>query len=420
MQDTHTIQRTAESQTNWLGRLVKTQVFKHLARIKHGALIVHDQGHKHTLGDPNQGPSIEVTVHAEDFYWDLALQGSVGAGAAYMKGHWDCSDLTGFIQLFVKNRDLVDQMEGGSAWVKNQLLKVGHRLNKNTRAGSRKNIADHYDLGNDLFATFLDPHMMYSSAMYANPNEPLAIASERKLRAVCEKLDLKPEDHLLEIGTGWGGLAVFAAATYGCRVTTTTISQEQYQAAKKRVSDAGLEDQVTVLDLDYRDLTGTYDKVVSIEMIEAVGHHFLPNYCEQIDHLLAPDGLALIQAITIEDSRYQQALKSIDFIKKYIFPGSFIPSVTAILNATTDHTTMKLVHLEDFGTSYAHTLRDWAQAFNASSDDLQAMGYDEAFQRLWNFYFSYCEGGFLERVISVVHLVLAKPQNRRQSMLSAL
>ena len=333
-----------------------------------------------------------------------------------MAGDWDTDDLTALIRVFVKNRDLLDSMEGGSARFKNALLKVGHFFNKNTLSGSRKNIAGHYDLGNDLFELFLDSRMMYSSAIYAHEHEDLETASERKLRVICEKLQLTADDHLIEIGTGWGGFAVYAAKNYGCRVTTTTISNEQHEYAAQQIKKHQLEDRITLLKKDYRDLEGTYDKLVSIEMIEAVGHHYLDTYLKKCNDLLKADGLALIQAITIEDCRYQQALKSVDFIKKYIFPGSFIPSVGAITTANARSTEMKLVNLEDFGESYAHTLRDWHQRFNDRVDEAAALGYDTTFQRMWRFYFSYCEGGFLERAISDVHLLFAKPANRRPSI----
>ena len=262
--------------------------------------------------------------------------------------------------------------------------------------------------------------MMYSSAIYKSADDSLEQASELKLKTICEKLDLKPEDNLIEIGTGWGGLAVYAAKNYGCHVTTTTISEEQYQYAKQLVADNNLNDKVTLLKQDYRNLSGTYNKLVSIEMIEAVGHHYLSTYLKKCNDLLSDDGLALIQAITIEDHRYQQALKSVDFIKKYIFPGSFIPSVSEILRVNTESTKMKLFNMEDFGISYAHTLHAWKKGFNKQINTVEELGYDQQFQRMWNFYLSYCEGGFIERSISVVHLLFTKPASQRQQILSVI
>ncbi len=370
------------------------------------------------FGDQSSDLQASLILHNEQFFTEVAFQGSVGAAESYMAGDWECEDLTALVQIFVRNRDLLDQMEGGMASFKNALLKIGHFFNKNTLRGSRKNIAGHYDLGNDLFEQFLDSRMMYSSAVYAKPDDDLEAASERKLRIICEKLELSPDDHLLEIGTGWGGFAIYAAQNYGCKITTTTISQEQHDYAAKRIDELGLENQITLLQQDYRLLKGQYDKLVSIEMIEAVGHHYLNTYLKKCNDLLKPDGLALIQAITIEDCRYQMALKSVDFIKKYIFPGSFIPSVGAVLSVNAEVTQMKLVNLEDFGESYAHTLRAWQQKFNDSTETIEKLGYTEAFQRMWRFYLSYCEGGFWERAISNVHMLFAKPNNKRAAILA--
>jgi cyclopropane-fatty-acyl-phospholipid synthase len=253
---------------------------------------------------------------------------------------------------------------------------------------------------------------MYSSAYWQGPQDTLDVASRRKLQLVCQKLKLSPQDHLLEIGTGWGALAVYAAAHCGCRVTTTTISREQHTAACERVARAGVADRVTVLFEDYRTLTGAYDKLVSIEMIEAVGADFLDTYFAQVGRLLKPDGLALIQAITIEDHRYQQALRAVDFVKRYVFPGSFIPSVEALLAAKTRTSDLAVVGLEDFGLSYARTLSAWRQRFVAAIPQVRALGFDDRFIRLWDYYLAYCEGGFRERSVGVMHLVLAKPGYR--------
>jgi cyclopropane-fatty-acyl-phospholipid synthase len=303
-------------------------------------------------------------------------------------------------------------METGWARLGAWLLRRWHSLRRNTPAGSRRNIAAHYDLGNEFFALFLSADQMYSSAYWQGPQDTLDVASRRKLQLVCHKLKLSPHDHLLEIGTGWGALAVYAAAHYGCRVTTTTISREQHVAACERVARAGVADRVTVLLEDYRTLTGTYDKLVSIEMIEAVGADFLDSYFFQVGRLLKPEGLALIQAITIEDHRYQQALKAVDFIKRHVFPGSFIPSGEALLSAKTRASDLGVVGLEDFGHSYARTLSAWRQRFVAAIPRVRELGFDDRFIRLWDYYLAYCEGGFRERSIGVMHLVLAKPGYR--------
>jgi cyclopropane-fatty-acyl-phospholipid synthase len=260
---------------------------------------------------------------------------------------------------------------------------------------------------------------MYSSAIFATPEESLEAASFRKLERIGRKLDLKPSDHLVEIGTGWGGMALHAAKHFGCRVTTTTISKEQHALATERVAKAGLADRVTLLLEDYRDLTGTYDKLVSIEMIEAIGHQYLDTYLAKCASLLKPDGLAMVQAITIEDHRYEQALHSVDFIKRHIFPGSFIPSISAITGAMGRSTDLRLVSQEDFGPSYALTLRHWRERFMAKLADVRALGYDERFIRMWEFYLAYCEGGFLERSIGVSQLLFARPMNRREAWIPA-
>ncbi len=397
---------------------IKKQVLKHLADLKDARLTLKSTSETFTFGEEGTDLDVVIELHNENFYSEVAFQGSVGAAESYIAGDWDCNDLTQLIQVFVRNRELLDGMEGGSAWVKNAILKIGHFFNRNTLSGSRKNIAGHYDLGNDLFEHFLDSRMMYSSAIYKDEHEDLADASERKLRVICEKLQLNESDHVVEIGTGWGGFAVYAAQNYGCQITTTTISTEQHQYTEALIKKLGLTDQITLLKQDYRLLEGSFDKLVSIEMIEAVGHHYLPTYLKKCNDLLKPDGMALIQAITIEDHRYEMALNSVDFIKKYIFPGSFIPSVGAILGANAKTTEMKLVNLEDFGVSYAYTLRDWQNNFNQNIQAIESCGYQQDFQRMWRFYLSYCEGGFLERAISDVHMVFAKSNNRREAILA--
>jgi cyclopropane-fatty-acyl-phospholipid synthase len=286
-------------------------------------------------------------------------------------------------------------------------------LKRNTLAGSRRNIAAHYDLGNEFFRLFLSPDLMYSSALFEESVEDtLARASTRKLERIGGQLELKPTDHVVEIGSGWGGFALFAAARYGCRVTTTTLSREQANLAHERVRAAGLEDRVTVLTQDYRELEGQFDKLVSIEMIEAIGSEYLETYFAQLTRLLRPQGLALLQAITIEDHRYAQALRSVDFIKRHVFPGSFIPSIQAMLTAKARVSDLALIDLKDFGLSYARTLAAWRAAFLARLDAVRALGFDERFLRLWDFYLAYCEGGFRERAIGVAQLTFARPLYR--------
>jgi len=392
-----------------LDAFLRRRLLAQLAPMHDGQLRVRDAFGEVLLGD-GQGP-LQATVTIDDpaFYRKVAAQGSVGAGESYIHGDWRCDDLVALVRLLVRNRDLLDGMERGPARAAGWLLRGWNRLRRNSREGSRRNIAAHYDLGNDFFALFLSPDLMYSSALYAQADEPLEVASTRKLDRICHQLQLQPDDRVVEIGTGWGGFAVHAARHYGCHVTTTTISAEQHALAVQRVQDAGLQERVTVLMQDYRDLQGQFDKLVSIEMIEAIGAEFLDTYMGTLQRLLKPDGVALLQAITIEDHRYEQARRSVDYIKRFVFPGSFIPSINAIMAAKTRASDLQLIAQQDFGHSYALTLRAWRQRFLAQRATVQAQGFDERFCRLWEFYLAYCEGGFLERSIGVSHLLLARP-----------
>lgn len=401
-------------------RFLRARLLERLARLRHVRLRVSDPCETVELGaaeDPTV-PVLTLEVLDPAFYRLVAAGGSVGAAEAYIDGLWRCSApgadggqaLVELVRALVRNRDLLDGLESGFARVGGTALRAWHAARRNTRAGSRRNIAAHYDLGNDFFGLFLSEDLMYSSAMWRGRADTLEAASARKLETICRRLRLKPSDHIVEIGTGWGGFALYAARHYGCRVTTTTISREQHAYALRQVAAAGLEERVEVLREDYRDLTGCYDKLVSIEMIEAVGARYLETYFGVIGRLLKPDGLALLQAITIEDHRYHQALNSVDFIKRHVFPGSFIPSTNAMLAAKTRSSDLGLVALEDFGDSYARTLAAWRERFTARLPQVRAQGFDERFIRLWEFYLAYCEGGFRERSIGVAHLVLAKPR----------
>lgn len=391
-----------------LQRLIRNQFLKKLSGLNHGRLELAEQDGSQTLGDLHGRSFGTLTVDSTDFYSKLAVNGSVGAAESYMDGDWRSEQLVDIMRLLIKNRKLVDDMESGSARLAGWSMKVLHRFRRNTKSGSRKNIAAHYDLGNDLFSLFLDPSMMYSSAVYDRPDLSLEQAQQRKLQLICEKLQLTESDHLLEIGTGWGAMAIHAAKHFGCRVTTTTISQEQYDLAKTRVEAEGLSDRITLLFNDYRDLTGHFDKLVSIEMIEAIGHQFQDVYFKKCASLLKPGGLALIQAITIEDHRYQQALHSVDFIKRYIFPGSYIPCVSSMVGSAAKAGELRLVGLQDIGASYAKTLHEWRRRFNQRQAEVLALGYDMRFIRMWDFYLAYCEAGFLEDSISDVHMLFAK------------
>ncbi len=404
-----------------LDRALRQRLLATLDDLQGGRVTVRDGLGETTVGEDAGEATLQVHLDVFDpgFYRAIAANGSVGAGEAYMDGLWHCDDLVALVRLLVRNRDRLDAMETGLARLGGWAMRLLHTFKRNTRTGSRRNIAAHYDLGNELFKLFLDDELMYSSAVFAHDDESLETAQRRKLERICRKLDLQPGDHLVEIGTGWGGMALYAARHFGCRVTTTTISKEQHALAVERVAAAGLSDRVTVLQQDYRDLQGQYDKLVSIEMIEAIGHQYLDTYLAKCASLLKPEGLALIQAITIEDRRYAQALRSVDFIKRHIFPGSFIPCVSAIASASARASDLRLINLEDIGPSYALTLRHWRQRFFARLDSVRSQGYDQRFIRMWEFYLCYCEGGFIERSIGDVHLLFARPGNRRDQYLPA-
>jgi cyclopropane-fatty-acyl-phospholipid synthase len=301
-------------------------------------------------------------------------------------------------------------MDSRWAWLSTPFLKLFHFWNRNSKAGSARNIAAHYDIGNELYKLMLDETMAYSCGIFRTPQSSLYEASVEKFDAACRKLNLKSTDHLLEIGTGWGGMAIHAAKNYGCKVTTTTISRQQYELAKQKVIEAGLQDRITLLLDDYRDLQGQYDKLVSIEMIEAVGANYLDTYLAKCASLLKPEGAMLLQAITLQDQFYKQALKSVDFIQRYIFPGSFIPSVTAICNSLSVATDFKVAHLEDIGPHYATTLRHWRERFFGALPQIRGLGYSDSFIRMWEYYLCYCEGGFTERQLGVAQILLTKPR----------
>jgi len=412
MEEELMIDRAQAGEFTAFDRMLRQRVLSQLGALHAGRIVLEDACGTVQIGQSGAGPVVRVWVTSPEFYPAVAAHGSVGAGEAYMAGHWYSDDLVGLVRMLVRNRDVLDGMETGWARFGGWALRGWHWMRRNSQSGSRRNIAAHYDLGNDFFSLFLSQDQMYSAAYWEGTQDTLEAASRRKLELVCGRLKLTPEDHLIEIGSGWGALAVYAAAHYGCRVTTTTISREQYRAACDRITGAGVADRVTVLLADYRTLTGTYDKLVSIEMIEAVGAQYLDTYFAKIGRLLKPDGLALIQAITIEDHRYRQALRAVDFIKRHVFPGSFIPSVAAMLAAKTRVSDLALVEFEDFGISYARTLAAWRERFRSRLAKVRALGFDERFVRMWDFYLAYCEGGFRERSIGVAHLLFAKPGYR--------
>ena len=393
-----------------LDNLARRMVLKQLGRLKTGSLQLVEEGFSITFGEiADAGLCARIEVIDGSFYSDIAFGGSVGAGEAYMRGSWQCDDLVSLVRILLRNRDVLDNMEKGTAWLTRSLQRFFHWINRNTREGARRNIAAHYDLGNDFFALWLDESMMYSSAMFEHEGQSLADAQVHRLNVVCEKLALKPEDHVIEIGTGWGGFAIYAAQNYGCRVTTTTISKQQYEMAWQRINEAGLQDRIELLLEDYRDLEGSYDKLVSIEMIEAIGSDQYDTYFGQCSRLLRPGGRMLIQAITIADDQYANAQKNVDFIRRYIFPGSCLPSLKVMMETIAKVSDMVVTTVEDIGQDYALTLNHWRGNFFSRVHEVVKMGYPDEFIWMWEFYLCYCEGGFIEGAISDVHLVAEKP-----------
>ena len=391
-----------------LEKNAKRIVLNRLETLEVGRLIL-DTSSGGLIFGTGEEPSATVRVHDEAFYPALAFGGHLGAAESYVAGDWSTDDLTELIRLFLRNRNAMEGLETGFARFAQPLRNLLHALNRNTRKGSRRNIAAHYDLSNEFFSLFLDRTMTYSCGVFEEPINSLEEASIAKYDRLCRKLEIDSSDHVVEIGTGWGGFAIHAAEKYGCRVTTCTISKEQHKLATERITNAGLSDRVTVLLQDYRDLEGTFDKLISIEMIEAVGHQYFKAYFEKCANLLKPHGRAAIQAITIQDRFYEDALREVDFIKKYIFPGSCMTAVSVLSGAAKD-TDLRLVHLEDITPHYAQTLALWRENFLSNWNRIKPLGFSEEFRRLWEFYFCYCEGGFREAVLGDVQLLFAKPR----------
>jgi len=400
-------------------RIARRGCLARLEGITVGRLTVRDGSGSVSFGQsaPDRELDIQIRVDDPSAWLDLASGGTIGAAEAYMQGKWHSNDLAGIMRLLAVNRQVMDGLEGGLARISQPLLRLAHWVRRNSRRGSRRNIHAHYDLGDELFSLFLDPTMMYSSAVYPAAHSSLETAAVHKLDLICRKLALGPDDHLLEIGTGWGGLALHAAKHYGCRVTTTTISANQLQFARRRVAEAGLGERVKVISQDYRDLSGQYDKLVSVEMIEAVGLRYLDTYFRACSERLKPCGRMLLQAIVIADRHYDQARRSVDFIQKYIFPGGALPSMAALMQSVARVSDLQITDLHDIGLDYARTLEDWRARFLARLNEVRALGYPDEFIRMWEWYLAYCEGGFRERATSAVQVVFDKPASRLHARL---
>lgn len=385
-------------------RLARWLLFRLLGGLQQGSLTLREGGQTFHFGDSGASLRAEVNVLSTGVYWRLLTGGSLAAAEAWMDGDWETQQLTPLLEILALNAQVLGRLESGFRLFARPIERLRHWTRRNHRQQARENIAAHYDLGNQFYAHFLDDELLYSSALFTADGQDLADAQQAKMARLCEQLALAPGDHLLEIGTGWGAMAEYAARHYGCRVTTTTLSQEQYDWANARIARAGLQDRVQVLLCDYRDLTGEFDKLVSVEMIEAVGQRYLPAFFRTCQARLRPGGKMAIQAITIQDQRYRDYSKSVDFIQRYIFPGGFLPSVTAMSQLMTRHTDFVVRNLFDMGPDYARTLAHWRQRFVHAWQDIERLGFDDRFRRMWLYYFGYCEAGFNARTISVVQL----------------
>jgi cyclopropane-fatty-acyl-phospholipid synthase len=399
----------ADSSGNALDALCRRLVLRSLEALRCGEVHMLEGSRTVRFGEENSALSASVRVRDPRFYRRVALNGSLGAAESYIRGFWQCDDLVSLVRIFCRNAAATAQMEKGVARLLGFLKIAAHRMRRNTIRGSRQNITDHYDLGNEFFALFLDPTLAYSCAVFPESRATLHQASAAKFDRICRKLDLNEKDHVLEIGTGWGGFALHAAQRYGCRVTTTTISRRQYEFVKKMVQDKGIASRIRVLQEDYRSLRGRYDKIVSIEMIEAVGYEYFDTYFGKCSELLHPDGRMLLQAITFPDQDYPRYRRSADFIQKYIFPGGCLPSLGSICSSVGRSTDLRIVGLEDITRHYPETLARWRENFHGHLEEIRALGFSEEFIRTWDYYFCYCEGGFRERAIGDIQVVLAKP-----------
>jgi cyclopropane-fatty-acyl-phospholipid synthase len=396
--------------TSFLQGFIRNLFWRRMEKLRHGRLLCIEGGQRRVFGDSGETP-LAATIEIRDplFFRYVIFGGSLGAAEAYIEGLWECDNLVTLVRIFCCNADVLQGIDKGTAWFLNFLRTAAHRTRRNTLSGSRRNIAAHYDLGNDFFSLFLDETLAYSCAIFPERESSLHEASIAKFDRICQKLELSEKDHVLEIGSGWGGFALHAASRCGCHVTALTISRRQHEFTVKRVKEAGLTDRICVLLQDYRDHEGAYDKLVSVEMIEAVGHQYFDTYFAKCSGLLKPNGRMLLQAIVFPDQQYERYRRSVDFIQKYIFPGGCLPSVGEICRSIGRSSDFRLSHLEDITPHYAETLARWRQRFRIESGRIRNLGFNDAFIRTWEFYFCYCEGGFREHAIGDVQILLTKP-----------
>jgi len=397
--------------THFGSALFKMSVFNLLKRISDGQLLIVDGSDERKFG--SKGMKVSLIIHDKRAYSKLLLGGPIGAAEAYMLGYWSTDNLTGLIRIFLRNRKELEDFNTKASMIKRPLHSFFHRMHRDTLSQSKENISAHYDLGNDFFQLFLDPSLTYSSGYFCDFRDTMEEASLQKVDRICRKLELKPEDEVLEIGTGWGSFALHAATHYGCNITTTTISDEQYEHVLKAVRDRSLEQQVTVLKKDYRSIKGQYGKIVSIEMIEAVGLEYMPTFFRACSQLLKPGGSMLIQAITISEDRFESAKNSVDFIQRYIFPGGALPSVELLMGES-QQANLRPFGVEDMTEHYAETMLRWRMKFEENFNEIKDLGCGDTFLRMWDYYLCYCEGGFLERAIGCVHMQFQKTESGRE------
>ncbi len=398
----------ADKPLSWWQNKCRNVLLRYLEKFTQGKLIFRDAYGEFIFGEPEAELSADIQIKENDFYPKVVRGGGIAFAESFIEQHWQTSDLVSLLRVFAKNQQQSDALEKFTGLLSKAKNRLFHSANKNTEKQAKKNILSHYDLGNELYTEFLDTEMVYSSAVFRDKSQSLEQAQLNKFEDICNALELTESDHLVEIGTGWGGLAIYAASQYGCRVTTTTISDNQYAYAQQRINELGLSDKITLLKEDYRLLSGQYDKLVSVEMIEAVGKEYFDQFFKKCQSLVKTNGKMLIQAITIADQRYKSYSNNVDFIQRYIFPGGCLPSITELQLNLTKHTSMVTKSIKDIGLDYALTIGHWTERFLNNWQNISSNGYDDRFKRLWLYYFAYCEAGFLEKKVSTVHLLAQK------------
>jgi len=405
-----------EIKTGKIDQMARRTILAMMNKLKYGRITFVEGTQKYDFGQIHANLQAEIRILHPRFYSRILFSGSIGAAESYMDGLWTADDLTTVIRIMALNQPVFAEMETGLARLTAPLYRLYHYARKNTQMGSHKNILAHYDLGNDFYKLFLDPTMTYSCGIFETEQSTMQEASVAKYDRICKKLQLKPGDRVMEIGTGWGGFSLHAVQNYDVHVTTTTISDEQYRYSAERFKKAGVGNRITLLKQDYRNLKGRFDKLVSIEMIEAVGHQFFDTFFSTCSRLLTENGMMALQAITIRDQEFQRYIHSVDFIKRYIFPGGCVTSVAAMLNSIARVTDLRIFHLEDITPHYARTIRAWRKRFSQNIQKVRALKFPESFIRMWEYYLCYCEGGFAERYIGDVQLLLTKPFCRREAL----